>query len=96
MSIERNKIFTLVSVKKSLNWVNTYTCSCYFNELVQIKQKKLNWNEISLFISNNLVEGKTYICFYKKVVMCCLKKFFSAKKFMCGKRIFMVTQIESV
>ena len=66
MSIERHKICKLVSVKKSLNWVNIYTCGCYFNEAVQIKWKKLNWNEISSFISNNLIEGKTYICFYKR------------------------------
>ena len=66
MLIERNKICKLVSVKKSLNWVNIYTCGCCFNETVQIKRKKLNWNEISSLISNNLIEGKTYICFYKK------------------------------
>ena len=66
MLIERNKICKLVSVKKSLNWVNIYTCGCCFNETVQIKRKKLNWNEISSLISNNLIEGKTYICFYKQ------------------------------
>ena len=64
MLIERNKICESVSVKKSLNWVNIYTFGCYFNEAIQIKQKKLNWNEISSFMSNNLIEGKTYICFY--------------------------------
>ena len=47
MPIERNKICELVSVKKSLNWVNIYTCGCYFNEAVQINQKKLSWNEVS-------------------------------------------------
>ena len=66
MPIERNKTCKLVSVKKPLNWVNIYTYGCYFNEAVQIKRKKLNWNEISSFISNNFIEGKTYICFYKK------------------------------
>ena len=30
MLIERNKICKLVSVKKSLNWVNIYTCGCCF------------------------------------------------------------------
>ena len=64
MPIERHKICKLVSVKKSLNWVNIYTCRCYFNEAV--KRKTLNWNEILYFIPNNLTEGKTYICFYKK------------------------------
>ena len=63
--IERNKICELVSVKKS-NWVNIYTCGCYFNEAVQIKWNKLRWNEISSFISNSLIEGNTYICFCKK------------------------------
>ena len=56
MLLERNKISELVFVKKSLNWVNTYSCGCYFNKAVQIKWKKLNWNEISLFMSNNLIE----------------------------------------
>ena len=32
MPLERNKISELVSVKKSLNWVNTYTSG--FNEAV--------------------------------------------------------------
>ena len=66
MTIERNKVCELVSVKRSLNWVNIYTCGCYFNEAVQINRKKLSWNNISSFISNNLIEGKTHICFYKK------------------------------
>ena len=66
MLIERNKICELVSIKKPLNWVNINTFGCYFNEAVQIKRKKLSWNEISLFISNNFIEGKTYTCFYKK------------------------------
>ena len=35
-------------------------------EAIQIKQKKLNWNGISLLVGNNLFHGKTYICFYKK------------------------------
>ena len=84
MSIEKNKICALVSVKKSLNWVKIYTCGCCFNEVIQIKWKKLSWNEISSFLSNNLIEGKTYICFYKKkVIICCLKKLFSARKFEC-------------
>ena len=49
--------------------------------MIQIKQKKLNWNEISLFGSNNLFDGRTYICFYKKkVIICCQKKLFSARK----------------
>ena len=64
MSIERHKIYKLVTVKKSFNWVNIYTCGCYFNEAVQIKRKKLKWNEILLFVSNNLIEGKTCICFF--------------------------------
>ena len=66
MPIERNKIYKLVSVKKSLDWVKIYTCGCYFNEAVQIKWKNLKWNKISSFISNKLIEGKTCICFYKK------------------------------
>ena len=81
MPIERQKICKLVSVKKYLNCVNTYTCSCCFNEAVQVKRKKLDWHEILYFLSNNLIEEKTYICFYKKkVIICCLKKLFSAKK----------------
>ena len=63
MSMEKIKICKLLSVKKSPNWVNIYTCGCYFSEVVQIKWKQLNWNEISSFISNNLVEGNTYFCF---------------------------------
>ena len=51
MLIERNKICELVSVKKSLNWVNIYTCGCYFNEAVQINRKKLSWNEVSSLYS---------------------------------------------
>ena len=43
MSIEKNKICDLVSVKKSLNWVKIYTCGCCFNEVIQIKWKKLSW-----------------------------------------------------
>ena len=66
MLIKITKICELVYVKKSFNWVNIYTCGCYFNEAIQINWKKLNWNKISSFISNNLIEGKTYICFYKR------------------------------
>ena len=81
MLIGENKICEIVSANKSLNWNNTYTCGCYFNVAIQIKQKKLNWNEISLFVGNNLIDGKTCICFYKrKVVICYQKKLFSAMK----------------
>ena len=82
MPTERNKICELVSVKKSLDWVNIYTCGCYFNEVVQIKWKKLNWNEISSLISNNLIERKEKLTFVfvKKFIICCLKKLYSAKK----------------
>ena len=80
MLIERNKICKLVSVKKSLNWVNIYTCGCCFNETVQIKRKKLNWNEISSLISNNLIEGKIYICFYKKSYNLLPKEIVCSKK----------------
>ena len=41
MLTERHRVCKLVSVKKSLNWVNIYTCGCYFNETVQIKWKKI-------------------------------------------------------
>ena len=66
MLIGKNKICETVSANKSLNWNNMHTCGCCFNEAIQIKQKKLNSNEISLFVGNNLFDGKTYICFYKK------------------------------
>ena len=96
MPIERNKICKLVSVKKSHDWVNIYTCGCYFNEAVQIKWKKLNWNKISSFIFNNLIEEKTYIRFYKKSYNLLPKEIvFGKKNLMCGKIIFMVMQIES-
>ena len=95
MPIERNKICKLVSVKKSHDWVNIYTCGCYFNEAVQIKWKKLNWNKISSFIFNTLIEGKTYICFYKKCYNLLPKEIvFSQKNLMCGKIVFMVMQRE--
>ena len=97
MPTERHKICKLVSAKKSLNWVNIYTCGCYFNEAVQIKWKKLSWNEILYFVSKNLIERKSYICFYKKSYNLLPKEIaFSRKRLMCGKIIFMVMQIESV
>lgn len=66
MIIAENKICEIFSVKKSLNWDNIYTCGCYFNETIQIKQKNLNSNEIYLFVALNLLERKTRISFYKK------------------------------
>ena len=57
-----------ISLNTSFRWVNVYVCGCYFEVAIQIKQKKLNWNEISLFVANNLVEEKPFICLYKKKV----------------------------
>ena len=41
MLIGENKICEIISANKSLNWNNMYTCGCYFNEAIQIKQKKV-------------------------------------------------------
>ena len=43
-------------------------------------KKKLNRNKIPLFVANNLVEEKPFICFYKKVIICCRKKLLSSRK----------------
>ena len=66
MLIGENKICEIVSANKSLNWNNIYTCGCYFNEAIQIKQKKLNWNKISLFLGNNLLMEKLAFVFTKE------------------------------
>ena len=61
-----------ISLNTSFRWVNICVCGCYFEVGIQIKQKKLNWNEIPLFVANNPVEEKPFICFYKKkVIICC-------------------------
>ena len=70
-----------ISFNTSFRWVNIYVCGCYFEVAIQIKQKKLNWNEIPLFVGNNLAEEKTFICFYKKkVINYCRKKLLSSRK----------------
>ena len=70
-----------ISFNTSFRWVNIYVCGCYFEVAIQIKQKRLNWNEIPLFVGNNLAEEKTFICFYKKkVINCCRKKLLSSRK----------------
>ena len=70
-----------IYLNTSFKWVNMYVCGCYFEVAIQIKQKKLNWNEIPLFVANNLVEEKPFICFYKKkVITCCRKKLLSSGK----------------
>ena len=55
-----------ISLNAFFTWVNIYVCGCYFEVAIQIKQKKLNWNEILLFAANNLVEEKPIIYFDKK------------------------------
>ena len=70
-----------VSVKKSLNWDNIYNCGCYFNEAIQIKQKKLNWNKIHRLCSIIWLREKLTSVFIKKNITCCQKKLFSARKF---------------
>ena len=80
MIIAENKICEIFSVKKSLNWDNIYTCGCYFNETIQIKQKNLNSNEIYLFVALNLLQRKTHISFYKKKYNFLSRKIFFDKK----------------
>ena len=41
MLIGENKNCEIVSANKSLNWNNMYTCDCYFNEVIEIKLKKV-------------------------------------------------------
>ena len=55
-----------ISLSTFFTWVKIYVCGCYFEVAIQIKQKKLNWNEVLLFVANNLVEEKPIICFDKK------------------------------
>ena len=43
-------------------------------------KKKLNRNEIPLFVANNLVEEKPFTCFYKKSYNLLLKKIAFIKK----------------
>ena len=69
-----------ITLNTSFRWVNIYVCGC-FEVAIQIKRKKLNWNEIPLFAAINLVEEKPFICFYKKnVIICCRKKLLSSRK----------------
>ena len=69
-----------ISLNAFFTWVNIYVCGCYFEVAIQLKQKKLNWNEILLFVANNLVEEKPFICLYKKKLICCRKNLVSSRK----------------
>ena len=61
-------------------WVNIYVCGCFFEVVIQIKQKKLNQNEIPLFVANNLAEKNPLFAFIKKGYNLLSKKIALIKK----------------
>ena len=69
-----------ISLNTSFRCANIYVCGCYFEVAIQIKQKKLHWNEIPLFVANNLVEGNPLFDFIKKSYNLLSKKFAFIKK----------------